>query len=198
LKEEFLIRGHLFVHILPPSQQAQLRCLATVAPPTTYFASVAYSLINILVPLTGQMGPSTPVDLIVPGLAGLVVFACSHILAFAHRFGRPVPLKLINALLVVQIPLFLYTLLVLTLYDHMHPKRMFVQHLRNTTTGETAVFLAHADQGAIYDGYTAHLEDMFGTKVVHKTSKEDKDDWNSVFLISEFIDSFAIDTAPYI
>lgn len=116
--------------------------------PTTYFASVAYSLIDILVPLTGRMGPSTPVDHIVACLVGLVVFlTCPPLLAFAHRFGRPVLLKLITALLVVQVPLILYTLVVLTPYDYMHPKRMFIQHLRNTTSGETAVFLAHADQG---------------------------------------------------
>ncbi|KAF9156210.1 hypothetical protein BG015_006795 [Linnemannia schmuckeri] len=167
--------------------------------PTTYFASVAYSLIDILVPLTGRLGPSTPVDHIVAGLVGLVSFlVCPPLLAFAHRFGRPVLLKLITALLVAQILLFLYTLVVLTPYDHMHPKRMFVQHLRNTTSGETAVFLAHADQGAIYDSYISRLEDMFGAKAVYKTSKEDKDDWNSVFPISEFIDSFVIDTTPYI
>lgn len=173
--------------------------LVAMALPTTYFASVAYSLIDILVPLTGRMGPSTPVDHIVAGLVGLVVFfVCPPLLAFAHRFGRPVLLTLIVTMLIAQIPLFLYTLLVLTPYDHMHPKRMFVQHLRNTTSGETAVFLAHADQGAIYDNYIAHLEDMFGTKALYKTSKEDKDDWNSVFPISEFIDSFVIDTTPYI
>ena len=39
---------------------------------------------------------------------------------------------------------------------------------------------------------------MIGTKAVYKTSKEDKDDWNFVFPISEFIDSFVIDTAHYI
>ncbi|KAG0286361.1 hypothetical protein BGZ96_009520, partial [Linnemannia gamsii] len=167
--------------------------------PTTYFASAAYSLIDIFVPLTGRMGPSTPVDHIVAGLVGFVVFfICPPLLAFAHRFGRPVLLKLITALLVVQVPLFLYTLVVLTPYDHMHPKRMFVQHLRNTTSGETAVFLAHADRGAIHDSYICCLEDMLGAKAVYKTSKEDKDDWNSVFPISEFIDSFVIDTTPYI
>lgn len=173
--------------------------LLAMAVPTTYFASVVYSLIDILVPLTGRMGPSTPVDHIVAGLVGLVVFiVCPPLLAIARRFGRLVLLKLIITMLIAQIPLFLYTLLVLTPYDHMHPKRMFVQHLRNTTSGETAVFLAHADQGAIYDSYIAQLEEMFGTKAVYKTSKEDKDDWNSVFPISEFIDSFVIDTTPYI
>lgn len=75
---------------------------------------------------------------------------------------------------------------------------MFVQHLRNSTSGETAVFLAHADQGAIYDSYICRLKEMFSAKDVYKISKEDKDDWNAVFPISEFIDSFVIDTTPYI
>lgn len=48
--------------------------LVASALPTTYFASAAYSLIDILVPLTGRMGPSTPVDHIVAGSVGFVVF----------------------------------------------------------------------------------------------------------------------------
>ncbi|KAG0278782.1 hypothetical protein BGZ95_003180 [Linnemannia exigua] len=173
--------------------------LIASAIPTTYFATVAYTLIDVLVPLTGRMGPSTPVDHLVAGLVGLVAFlVCPSFLAFAHRFGRPILLKAITILLLVQIPITLFSLVALTPYNHMHPKRMFIQHLRNTTSGETAVYLAHADQGAIYDSYIAPLEQLLGVKAVYKTSKEDKDDWNSVFPISEFIDSYVIDTTPFI
>ncbi|KAF9902529.1 hypothetical protein EC991_004821 [Linnemannia zychae] len=173
--------------------------LVASAIPTTYFASIAYTLIDVLVPLTGRMGPSTPVDHLVAGLVGLVSFLiCPPILAFAHRFGRPILLKLITILLIAQIPIIFFSLVALNPYDHMHPKRMFIQHLRNTTSGETAVYLAHADQGAIYHSYIAPVEQLLGAKAIYKTSKEDKDDWNSVFPISEFIDSFVIDTTPFI
>ncbi|KAF9920885.1 hypothetical protein FBU30_009144 [Linnemannia zychae] len=169
------------------------------AIPLTYFGQLAYSLLDLMVPLTGRMGSSTPVDHIAAGLVGFVLFfAFPFLLPFAHRFGRHILAKIITMLLIVQIPITIFTLFYLTPYDKLHPKRMIIQHLRNTTSGETAVYLAHADQGAIYESYIAQLEDMFGAKAVYKSSKEDKDDWNSIFPISEFIDSFIIDTTPYI
>ncbi|KAF9123649.1 hypothetical protein BGW39_008806 [Mortierella sp. 14UC] len=171
--------------------------LIAPAIPTTYFASITYILIDVLVPLTGRMGPSATVDHLAAGLVELLSFLiCPPLLAFAHRFGRPIILKLITILLLAQVLITLFSLVALTPYDHMHPKRMFIQHLCDATSGETAVYLAHTDQGAIYNSFIAPVEQLLGT-AVYKTSKEDKDDWNSVFSI-EFIDSYVIDTTPFI
>ncbi|KAG0019181.1 hypothetical protein BGZ80_006200 [Entomortierella chlamydospora] len=167
--------------------------------PTAYFFYAAISLFDFLVPLTGRTGVDTPADYIAATLSGLYVFcACPPILAFAHRFGLPTLKRIISLLLILQVMALFVSTMYLEPFDKMHPKRIFAQHLRNLTSGETLVYVAHADAGPIYDNYVRDLETLFDTKARFKSGLENPGDWNAIYPFSQFLDSYILDTTPFI
>ncbi|KAF8937680.1 hypothetical protein EDD21DRAFT_334948 [Dissophora ornata] len=172
--------------------------VATVIP-STYFFYSGYSLIDIMVPLTGRTGVDAPVDNIIAIVAGLfVICSCPPILAFAHRFGRGTLKRIISGLVIFQIAILLFSTTFLQPFDMMHPKRIFAQHLRNLTSGETLVYVAHADPGPIYDNYIQGLETLFDTQARLKHGAENPGDWSAIYPFSQFLDSYVLDTTPYI
>ncbi|KAG0006194.1 hypothetical protein BGZ65_009076 [Modicella reniformis] len=167
--------------------------------PSTYFFHTAYSFLDIMVPLTGRTGVDAPVDNIMALVSGICIFcSCPPILAYAHRYGLRVLKRIIAGLLIVQVFILLFATTYLQPFDKMHPKRIFAQHLRNTTSGETHVYVAHADAGPIYDNYIRGLETLFQTKAVLKSGADDHGDWNAIYPFSRFLDSYNLDTTPYI
>ncbi|KAG0258501.1 hypothetical protein BG011_003245 [Mortierella polycephala] len=114
--------------------------------PTTYFLQSAYSLIDVVVPLTGRIGAGAAAEYIITGMVGLVIFfTCPPILAFSHRFGSRALKRMIALLVILQVAIVLISIDLLEPYNKMHPKRIFAQHLRNLTSGETQIYVAHAD-----------------------------------------------------
>ncbi|KAK4055194.1 hypothetical protein OIV83_000474 [Microbotryomycetes sp. JL201] len=92
--------------------------------------------LDLFVPLTGRLGADAPVDFIIATLTSAVGFLCvPMIVPFSHRFGPKVTSRL---------ALFLTFWTAGTLgwftrpswqpYDKMHPKRLLVLHMENTTT----------------------------------------------------------------
>ncbi|CAO3571190.1 unnamed protein product [Mortierella alpina] len=166
--------------------------------PTAYFSFVCFSLLDIFIPLTGRIGVDAPVDSIVAVLTGFICFVfCPPVLAFTHRFGRVVLQKLIVFLLVAHLTILLISAVFVAPYDELHPKRVFVQHLRNMTSGESILYVAHADAGPI-TGYVAQVESLFDTQATFKSGSENPGDWNSIYPFSQFLDSYVLDTTPYI
>ncbi|KAF9565623.1 hypothetical protein EC968_004055 [Mortierella alpina] len=166
--------------------------------PTAYFSFVCFSLLDIFIPLTGRIGVDAPVDSIVAVLTGFICFVfCPPILAFTHRFGRAVLKKLILALLIAHLVILLISAIFVAPYDELHPKRVFVQHLRNMTSGESILYVAHADAGPL-GRYVSQVESLFETKAQFKSGAENPGDWNSIYPFSQFLDSFVLDTTPYI
>ncbi|KAG0198638.1 hypothetical protein BGX28_007945 [Mortierella sp. GBA30] len=166
--------------------------------PTAYFSFVCFSLLDIFIPLTGRIGVDAPVDSIVAVLTGFICFVfCPPVLAFAHRFGRAVLKKLIVLLLVTHLVTLLISCTFIAPYDELHPKRVFVQHLRNMTSGESVLYVAHADAGPITN-YVSDVETLFDTKAIFKSGSENPGDWNSIYPFSQFLDSYVLDTTPYI
>ncbi|KAF9369210.1 hypothetical protein CPB97_003777, partial [Podila verticillata] len=167
--------------------------------PTAYFSFVCYSLLDIFIPLTGRIGVDAPVDNIVAVLTGFIVFVyCPPVLAFAHRFGRVMLKKLVVFLLVAHLLILLVTSIFVQPYDELHPKRVFAQHLRNLTSGESMMYIAHADPGPFYDAYVASVEDLFDTKSVFRSPGNNPGDWNAIYPFNQFLESYVIDTTPYI
>ncbi|KAG0206863.1 hypothetical protein BGX28_001798, partial [Mortierella sp. GBA30] len=114
--------------------------------PTAYTAFVCFSLLDMFIPLTGRIGVDSPVDHIVATLSGFVTFVfCPPLLAFSHRFGQATLKRIVFGLLFIHIALVLISSAVMYPYDELHPKRVFVQHLRNMTSGESVLYVAHAD-----------------------------------------------------
>ncbi|KAG0367073.1 hypothetical protein BGZ54_004448 [Gamsiella multidivaricata] len=172
--------------------------VASIVPSTCFFYS-AFSLFDFMIPLTGRTGVDAPVDNIVAIVTGLFICCfCPPILAYAHRFGQQVLRRIISILLIAQIFILLLSATFLQPFDKMHPKRIFAQHLRNLTSGETLLYVAHADPGPIYENYVKELETLFNTTAVFKNGAEDHGDWNAIYPFSQFVDSYILDTTPYI
>ncbi|KAG0245690.1 hypothetical protein B0O80DRAFT_447867 [Mortierella sp. GBAus27b] len=207
-----LLYNHYIIRVIasstPGSRKAQQGLVSEVdfstyllasILPSTYFFYTMYSLLDIMIPLTGRLGTEVPVDTIVALVTGLGVFcSCPPILAYVHRFGQPLLKRVIVGLLVIQAFTLLYSTTFLQPFDRLHPKRIFAQHLRNTTSGETLVYVAHADNAPVYENYVHLLEDLFQTKAVFKSGKDDQGDWNAIYPFSQFLDSYILDTTPYI
>ncbi|KAF9990085.1 hypothetical protein BGZ75_003632 [Mortierella antarctica] len=166
--------------------------------PTAYTSFVCFSLLDMFIPLTGRIGVDAPVDQIVATMSGFVTFVfCPPLLAFSHRFGRAALKKIVLGLFMAHIIFVLISSAVMYPYDELHPKRVFVQHLRNMTSGESVLYVAHADAGPI-SGYVNDVESLFDTKATFKSGLENPGDWNSIYPFSQFLDSYVLDTAPYI
>ncbi|KAG0099208.1 hypothetical protein BGZ93_008692 [Podila epicladia] len=167
--------------------------------PTAYFSFVCFSLLDIFIPLTGRIGVDAPVDHIVAVLTGFIVFVfCPPVLAFAHRFGRVMLKKLVIFLVFAHVLILLITSIFIQPYDELHPKRVFAQHLRNLTSGESMMYIAHADPGPFYDAYVSGVEDLFSTKSVFRSPSNNPGDWNAIYPFNQFLESYVIDTTPYI
>ncbi|KAF9428134.1 hypothetical protein BGZ94_003292 [Podila epigama] len=167
--------------------------------PTAYFSFVCFSLLDIFIPLTGRIGVDAPVDHIVAVLTGFITFVfCPPILAFAHRFGRVMLKRLAVLLLVAHMFVLLVTSVFISPYDELHPKRVFTQHVRNMTSGESMMYIAHADPGPFYDAYVSGVEDLLNAKSVFRSPNDNPGDWNAIYPFNQFLESYVIDTTPFI
>ncbi|KAF9170532.1 hypothetical protein BGX21_004948 [Mortierella sp. AD011] len=171
----------------------------TALMPTTYFSFSCFSLLDLFIPLTGRIGADAPVDHIVAVLTGFVTFVfCPPLLAFAHRFGAVVLKKTIIFLFIAHVLIMLLNSVFITPYNELHPKRVFAQHLRNLTSGESMMYIAHADPGPFYEPYITEVEEMFSTKAVFRSGNNNPGDWNAIYPFNQFLESYVIDTTPYI
>ncbi|GJJ75602.1 hypothetical protein EMPS_07960 [Entomortierella parvispora] len=169
------------------------------AIPTLTFAQLAFCLLDTLVPLMGRIGTNAPVDVICAGMVGFFCFMISPpLLAFVHRFGRGPMKKIIAALVILQLAILSFSVMFIRPFNSLHPQRVFAQHLRNMTSGETRVFVAHCDPGPFYDTYVAALESMYETKAKFHHGVDSPGDWHAVYPFSFFLDSYSLDTTPYI
>ncbi|KAF9111289.1 hypothetical protein BGX27_005128 [Mortierella sp. AM989] len=167
--------------------------------PTAYFSFTCFSLLDIFIPLTGRIGADAPVDHIVAILTGFITFVfCPPVLAFAHRFGAVVLKKMIVFLFIAHLLILLLTSVFITPYNELHPKRVFAQHLKNLTSGESTMYVAHADPGPFYEPYVTELEDMFSTKAAFRRGNSNPGDWNAIYPFNQFLESYVLDTTPYI
>ncbi|KAI8356061.1 hypothetical protein B0O80DRAFT_401189 [Mortierella sp. GBAus27b] len=169
------------------------------AIPTAYFSSVCFSLLDLFVPLTGRIGVDAPVDHIMAVMSGLVTFVfCPPIVAFSHRFGRAVLKQIVLVLLVLHIISVLISSAVMYPYNELHPKRVFVQHLRNMTSGESVLYLAHADPGPFYEPYVTKIEAMFNSESNFRSAATNPSDWSAIYPFNQFLESHVLDTSDYI
>ncbi|KAF9326824.1 hypothetical protein BG006_009793 [Podila minutissima] len=167
--------------------------------PTAYFSFVCFSLLDMFIPLTGRIGVAAPVDTIVAVMSGFITFVfCPPILAFSHRFGRVFLKKMIWSLLALHLIIVLISSAVMNPYDELHPKRVFVQHMRNMTSGESVLYLAHADPGPFYEPYVTEVEAMFKTQCTFRSANSNPADWNAIYPFNQFLESYVLDTTEYI
>ncbi|RUO97088.1 hypothetical protein BC936DRAFT_141000 [Jimgerdemannia flammicorona] len=153
------------------------------------YTDMGLALIDLFVPLTGRMGVDAPVDHIVAVIVGMMVFmAAPNLLAFANGIERKALAKCVVGLLVMQAVIVVVAAVtggtdggVLFPFDNMHPKRAFVQHLKNLTSGEAHLYIAQADHGPFFDQVIHKLEDAFGVLAEHRALTHFVSDWDSIY-----------------
>ncbi|KAF9359987.1 hypothetical protein BGX34_008015 [Mortierella sp. NVP85] len=166
---------------------------------TLYLSHLGFSLFDMIVPLTGRIGVDSPADYIIAIMTGFSVFSFNPpMLAFSHRFGRASLRRVIVALLGVQLAVLFIGTALISPYDTLHPKRLFAQHFRNLTSGESLLYVAHADAGPFYSPYVTHVESLYDTKAVFRSGSDNPGDWNAIYPFNQFLDSYVFDTTPYI
>ncbi|KAG0294590.1 hypothetical protein BGZ97_005053 [Linnemannia gamsii] len=167
--------------------------------PSSYLAFVIFSVLDIFIPLTGRIGVDAPVDNIVAVLTGFLTFVfCPPMLAFSHRFGRAVLKRIVIGLLVIHLLIVLLSSATSSAYNEFHPKRVFVQHVRNMTSGESGLYIAHADPGPFYEPYVSKVETLFNEKSTFRSAEANPGDWSAIYPFNQFLESYVIDTTPYI
>ncbi|KAF9296074.1 hypothetical protein BGZ88_000788 [Linnemannia elongata] len=172
--------------------------IASIAP-SSYLAFVIFSVLDIFIPLTGRIGVDAPVDNIVAVLTGFLTFVfCPPVLAFSHRFGRAVLKRIVIGLLVIHLLIVLLSSATSSAYNELHPKRIFVQHVRNVTSGESGLYIAHADPGPFYEPYVTKVETLFNETSTFRSAEANPGDWSAIYPFNQFLESYVIDTTPYI
>ncbi|KAI8330916.1 hypothetical protein BD560DRAFT_416096 [Blakeslea trispora] len=170
------------------------------------YSDYAFALVDIFVPLTGRMGVDTPVDSIVAVIFGMIIFMVSlPSVAHVHRFGKKILKKLLTLLAIFQ-----FAVLAAVYvgggseggwafpYDELHPKRLFVQQLKNLTSGEITVNLAQLDPGPYLQTVVHSLEQKLDVQAELRQTHNNMNDWDSVYPFGAFMNSHRFDIEPYI
>lgn len=105
----------------------------------------AISMSELFVPLLGRIGHTAPVDAIAGGLAVVCFFmALIFYLPFLHRFGaRHLRNSVVFLVIIATISAVVFSQTFP--FDRWAPKRLYVQHRHNVTSGQSFVDMAHAD-----------------------------------------------------
>ncbi|KAI9305107.1 hypothetical protein BJ944DRAFT_162332 [Cunninghamella echinulata] len=203
---EFLLKPSPTKSLIPQPKINTWTYAITTLPLTFIYSDNIYALIDIFVPLTGRMGVDTPVDIIIAIIFGNIAFmVCLPSLAHVHRFGRRFLAKILTGLLIFQS----FVLLSVMMqggspggwafpYDEMHPKRLFIQHLKNLTSGEAYIAIAEADQGPYMNTVLDSLEDLLQVKPEPRKGIDGLKDWDSIYPFSHFLGGYRLNTEPYI
>lgn len=170
------------------------------------YSDYAYALVDIFVPLTGRMGVDTPVDLIVAFIYGMIIYMVSlPSIAHVHRFGQKVLKKIIVLLLLAQTAILVAVYIGggsyggwAFPYGEMHPKRLFIQQLKNLTSGEISVGIAQADHGPYIQTIVDSLETELGVQAETRVASSNMNDWDSIYPFSAFLGGYRFDVEPYI
>ncbi|KAK4057683.1 hypothetical protein OIO90_001331 [Microbotryomycetes sp. JL221] len=146
--------------------------------------------LDLFVPLTGRLGADAPVDFIIATLSSAVI-------PFSHRFGKKATSRL--ALLLTfwtAGTLGWFTRPSWRPYDKMHPKRLLVLHMENTTTSPPHYNLHVASvDGAPFEelvisatqGLT--IADEIPTPV---RADDYNPDWDIIFPVSQFLTTYKV------
>ncbi|KAI8997490.1 hypothetical protein BDB01DRAFT_840777 [Pilobolus umbonatus] len=172
-----------------------------------FYSDYTYALVDIFVPLTGRMGVDTPVDIIVGIIYGMIVYMTSlPTVAFVHRFGKKTLKKIIVLLLILQAAVLVavYVGGATTTgwafpFDELHPKRLFIQQLKNLTSGEISLGVAQADRGPYIDIIVESIQKEFEVEPeVRNAAQGNMNDWDSIYPFSAFLGGYRFNMEPYI
>ncbi|WVW84285.1 hypothetical protein I302_106316 [Kwoniella bestiolae CBS 10118] len=174
--------------------KVKLTYLVPLVGCTTLAVEAVTTTLDIFTPLAGRMGKDAPAEFIIATISSVsgFIFFPTFIPLF-HRVPRASQRKIV-------LGVFLFLAGVLTAlagpwywpYDGMHPKRVGVQYLYNHTSGEHTGHIAFMDRGP-----TSNIVDSIhsqfgkaGSEVVNTQLTDYDSDWDTVYPVSSFLDTY--------
>ncbi|GAA6040391.1 hypothetical protein JCM8097_007592 [Rhodosporidiobolus ruineniae] len=155
--------------------------------------------LDLFVPLTGRLGAEAPVDHIIASLVSGV--GCLAFIPFVHRFGASFTARLAVLLtLATAFSLSWFSRPSWSPYDAVHPKRLLILHMENTTTSppEFHLHVASVDGlpfAPLVERATQGL--MAEGGVPEPTIADDLSvDWDIIYPISQFLTTYKVPLPP--
>ncbi|KIJ43580.1 hypothetical protein M422DRAFT_229023 [Sphaerobolus stellatus SS14] len=138
---------------------------------------------DVFVPLTGRMGDKAPAEFIIASMTAFLGFYTIPLLIpFAHRFGKKMTQHSVFFFLGLTVFSMAY-MANLRPFDSMHPKRMFIMHSENITSGEIHLNIADADSSPGLKRIATDLAQKFGEPFTgpaeFQLSQVPMTDWNA-------------------
>jgi len=154
---------------------------------------------DVFVPLTGRMGEKAPAEYIIASMTAFIGFYTFPLsIPLAHRFGRK-SIQVGAAMFATITMLSMAFMSMKQPFDSTHPKRVFVMHSENVTTGEVHLNFAGADGSPTLASLVTEMASKFGE--IHRgpeyalSSVEMNDwngDWDTLYPFSAFLTPYRI------
>ncbi|EMD39116.1 hypothetical protein CERSUDRAFT_104381 [Gelatoporia subvermispora B] len=146
--------------------------------------------LDVFVPLTGRMGKDAPAEHII---ATIVAFCGAYtlplVLPFVHRYSRALLIRSVLLVTLLTAAVMLYFSLK-SPFDTMHPKRLYVLHVENTTSLEQHLHIGAADGAPGFDELAKGVAQRFSVPGVAPkpvTMDEYNGDWDILYPFSAFV-----------
>jgi len=158
--------------------------------------------LDLFVPLTGRLGADAPVEFIIASLtSGVGFLIIPMFLPFIHRFGASFTARLVVLLtLLTFASLTFFTRQSWSPYDSLHPKRIFVLHMENTSTvpSEFHLHVASIDGNPFLDLVKSATDGLIPLgQVPEPTVANDLSvDWDIIYPIGQFLTTYKVPLHP--
>ncbi|WFD34961.1 hypothetical protein MCUN1_001807 [Malassezia cuniculi] len=179
---------------VPVDQRVHLfTYLFSIVPAATVGSQGVVAFLDLLVPLMGRLGRDAPVDHVMGSLvAALIGLNATCIVPLFHRYGTDA-IRRAAAFFAAASVLVIAVFAVVPVFDATHPRRLFVHHVENITSGEFHYAMSTVDSVPTFDK-------LFEDAIRNVTNEPPKDtlSWTSaphssadvdiIFPLSEFVD----------
>ncbi|WFD32583.1 hypothetical protein MSPP1_003631 [Malassezia sp. CBS 17886] len=163
--------------------------------PATFGAQGVVSFLDMLVPLMGRVGVHVPVDYV---MAALVAVLCTlnalWLVPLLFRYGPVFTRRVFFALLAVSVAsMAFFVRLGEQPFDALHPRRLYMNHVENITSGEWHVVMSALDSAPTNHAMVRDLEHVLLQGHANASLSWDKDggdtDVDVLYPLSDFMEA---------
>ncbi|SCZ90186.1 BZ3500_MvSof-1268-A1-R1_Chr1-3g01827 [Microbotryum saponariae] len=151
------------------------------------------SFLDIFVPLTGRLGADAPVDFIIASLTAAVGF-------LALPVASPASNAAVVLTFITAASLGWFTRPASSPYDRLHPKRLLVLHMENTTTTPPRfdLHVASVDGAPFQDLLVEATKGLTASNKVPEALRahDHSTDWDIIFPVSQFLTTYKVPLPP--
>ncbi|KAL1923179.1 uncharacterized protein VTP21DRAFT_9555 [Calcarisporiella thermophila] len=152
-------------------------------------------LVDMLVPLMGRVGAHSPADHVIASVFGWLTWVLAPLLpAFSLRHGRNTTRRVLVLLSGwILIAILVFATLRGAPFDALHPRKVYIQHLVNATSGEASLHIARSDAAPFSHDKGDVLDVLKQVSLSEGELREPQAasaDWQISFPLSSFIESY--------